>query len=332
VALRLRADGRVRGVSAERAAAEAPLDAPPARDWLDYPRGMARTLASAGWIEPSGFELCVASDLPQGAGLSSSAALLAATALALIQASGRTLGETERPELAQLCQRAESAFVGVPCGVMDPFAVLCSAPGAALALDCSSLATRSVSLPESLALVVVDSGVERSLRASAYAERRAECLRALDVARHRLRRTFTWLSELRASELEELGPTLDPVARARARHVLSENQRVRDFAGALASRDFDAAGAALFASHASLRDDYEVSWAEADALVEDAAALPGCVGARMTGAGFGGCTLQLVHAAHADEFAAALAGRFRARFGRTPRYWRAALGARAESL
>ncbi|HTO54055.1 MAG TPA: galactokinase [Myxococcota bacterium] len=332
VRLRLRNDGLVRGRSRERGLAEAALDAAPQRDWLDYPRGMARVLAEAGWIAPAGFELEVESDLPMGAGLSSSAALLAASALALLGAAGRALDDAERPALAALCQSAEVEFVGVPCGLMDPFAVLCSTPGRALLLDCSSRATRPVTLPQSLALCIFDTGVERSLRSGAYAERSAECHRALDVARRRLGRTFAWLSELGPAELLELGPALDPAALRRARHVVSENQRVRDFASALASADFDAAGAALFASHASLRDDFEVSCPEADALVADAAQLPGCVGARLTGAGFGGCTLQLVHAARADAFSAALAERFRARFGRTPRHWRAALGARAERV
>jgi galactokinase len=323
VALRLRADRRVRGVSAERAGAEAALDAPPARDWLDYPRGMARTLASAGWIEPHGFELWVESELPQGAGLSSSAALLAASALALLAAAGHTVTEAERPELARLCQRAEVEFAGVPCGVMDPFAVLCSTAGSALWLDCATLATRRVPLPESLALVVVDTGVERSLRAGAYAERRAECERALAGARSELRRPLANLSQLEPAELERI--ELDPIARLRARHVLSENARVRAFADALAATDFARAGETLFASHASLRDDFAVSWPEGDAVVERARSVPGCLGARMTGAGFGGCVLALVERARADAAAQSLAAG-------APRHWQVALGAPAAVL
>jgi galactokinase len=237
-----------------------------------------------------------------------------------------------RPELARLCQRAEAEFVGVPCGIMDQYAVLCGQPGAALWLDCATLESRQVALPESLAILIFDTGVERSLRSGAYAQRRAECARALEGARAALRRPLESLSELSPSDLSQLDRALDPVALRRARHVVHENRRVRGFAEALERRDFAAAGVELFASHASLRDDYEVSCPESDALVADSRELAGCVGARMTGAGFGGCTVQLVEAARADSFAAALAELFRARFGRAPRHWRTRAGAPAELL
>ncbi len=332
VALRPRADTRVLGFSRERGASESELAAPPASDWLDYARGVARLLADAGRIPARGFELCVETDLPQGAGLSSSAAFEAAVALALLGAAGVTAQRADRPELARLCQRAEAEFVGVPCGIMDPFTVLCSDAGAALWLDCASLESRPVALPDSLALWIFDSGVERSLRSGAYAERRAECERALGGARAALARPLASLSELAPEELAGLERALDPVALRRARHVVTENRRVRAFAAALTRGDLAAAGAALFASHASLRDDYAVSCAESDALVSESRALAGCLGARMTGAGFGGCTVHAVEAAHATGFAPALAERFRARFGRTPRHWRTAAAAPAELL
>ncbi len=330
VALRPRADARVLGLSRERGKSEADLAAPPASDWLDYARGVARALADAGRIPARGFELCVETDLPQGAGLSSSAAFEGAVALALLGAAGVILARGDRPELARLCQRAEVEFVGVPCGIMDPFTVLCSQAGAALWLDCASLEARPVALPDSLALWIFDTGVERSLRSGAYAERRGECERALALARRALGRALASLSELSLDDLVALEGALDPIALRRARHVVTENQRVRAFAAALARRDLGAAGEALFASHASLRDDYAVSCAESDALVSDSRGLAGCAGARMTGAGFGGCTVHAVEAAHASAFALALAERFRARFGRVPRHWRAAAGAPAE--
>jgi galactokinase len=331
VAMRPRADGRVVAVSRERGRAEAAFAAPPLSDWLDYARGVARELVDAGRIPARGFELWVETDLPEGAGLSSSAALEAAVALALLGAHGRSERVT-RPELARLCQRAEAEFVGVPCGIMDQYAVLCGQPGAALWLDCATLESRQVALPESLAILIFDTGVERSLRSGAYAQRRAECARALEGARAALRRPLESLSELSPSDLSQLDRALDPVALRRARHVVHENRRVRGFAEALERRDFAAAGVELFASHASLRDDYEVSCPESDALVADSRELAGCVGARMTGAGFGGCTVQLVEAARADSFAAALAELFRARFGRAPRHWRTRAGAPAELL
>jgi galactokinase len=330
VSVALRGDRRVTGVSRERGQAAAELDAPPASDWLDYPRGMARVLAAAGWLPASGFELRVESDLPQGAGLSSSAALLAASALALLGASGRQVTPGERPELARLCQRAELEFAGVPCGLMDHYAVLCGRPDAALWLDCTTLETRAVPLPESHAILIVDTGVERSLRAGKYAERRAECARALEQARAGLRRPLASLSELAQDELPRLEGALDPVALRRARHVLTENRRVGELAAAVERGDVAGAGERLYASHASLRDDYEVSWPEADALVADSRSLPGCVGARMTGAGFGGCTLHWIEGARADAAARTLAEAFHARFGRSPRTWRAAPGVPAE--
>ncbi len=332
VALRPRADARVRGISRESGPAERELGASPASEWLDYARGVARVLADAGLTPARGFDLWVESDLPQGAGLSSSAALEAAVAVALLDTAGVTYGADRRPELARLCQRAEAEFVGVPCGIMDQYAVLCGKGGAALLLDCATLEARSVAVPESLALWIFDTGVERSLRSGAYAERRAECERALVGARRALGRELESLSELAPGELAGLSDALDPVALRRARHVVSENARVRAFAAALGRRELAAAGESLFESHASLRDDYEVSCPESDALVADARGLAGCVGARMTGAGFGGCTVHAVEASHSVDFAPRLAERFRARFGRTPRFWPALPGAPAGAI
>ena len=332
VALRPRADARVVAVSRERGAAEADLFAPPSSDWLDYARGVARILAEAGRIPARGFELWVETDLPEGAGLSSSAAFEAALALALLGAAGVDVGSDDRAGLARLCQRAEAEFVGVPCGIMDQFAVLCSRAGAALRIDCATLEATPVELPDSLAILIFDTGVERSLRSGAYADRRAECERALEGARRALARPLGSLSELSDTDLPTLSRALDPPALRRARHVVTENRRVGELAAALARGDLRGAGAAMFASHASLRDDYEVTCAESDALVADSRELAGCVGARMTGAGFGGCTVQLVEVARADAFARELAARFRARFGRDPRHWRTAAAAPAELL
>ncbi|MBM4335643.1 MAG: galactokinase [Deltaproteobacteria bacterium] len=322
VAVRMRSDSRVVGLSRERGAASSELDEPPAGDWLDYARGTARVLADAGLLRESGFEIAVRSDLPEGAGLSSSAALEAATSLALLAASGGPEVALDRPDLARLCQRAEAEFAGVPCGIMDQYAVLCSEPGSALLLDCASLVASRVPLPAGVEIQIFDTGVSRGLRSGGYAQRRADCERALSGARRALGRKLASLSELSIEELADLARSLDPVALRRARHVVSENARVREFARALAAGELERAGAEMFASHESLRSDYDVTVPESDALVEESRGLPGCIGARMTGAGLGGCTVHLVRAEQASLFAAALTDRFRARFAREPRFWR----------
>ncbi len=332
VAVRSRPDASVRGFSRGRGEARAGLYDPPAGDWLDYARGTARVLVDAGLARDAGFEIAVLSDVPEGAGLSSSAALEAATALALLAASGAPETELDRPELARLCQRAEVEFAGVPCGIMDHYAVLCSKPGAAVLLDCARVQARSVPLPAGIEILIFDTGVERALRAGAYAERRTECERALGAARSALGRRLESLSELGAADFERLARALDPSPFRRARHVVSENTRVRALAEALEARDLARAGVAMFASHESLRVDFEVTVPESDALVEDSRALSGCVGARMTGAGFGGCTVHLVESAQARAFEAALSRRFRERFGREPRVFRSRAGGAANLI
>jgi galactokinase len=213
---------------------------------------------------PAGFQGRVVSDLPPGAGLASSAALEVAVALALCDAGGL---EIERLELAELCRRAEERAVGVPCGLMDQAAALLSRAGHALLLDCGSLEYGHVPFPPDLELLVADSGSSRRLAESGYAQRRAEV---------------------------EAG---DP---RRIRHVQSENERVREVAAALESGDHDTLGRAFTASHASLRDDFEVSTPELDRLVE-AAQAAGAIAARMTGAGFGGSIVALVQKGTGQE-------------------------------
>ncbi len=330
--LRFRTDERVRAVSDALGQVEARLDAPPAGNWLDYARGVARELARAQRIPATGFDARVQADLPPGAGLSSSAALEAAFALALLAAAGAPERKADRPELARLCQRAESSFVGTPCGLMDPYAVLCAEAGEAILLDCSSERAQPVRLPEDLALWIFDTGVAHELREGGYAQRRAECERALDQATRALGRQLDSLSSLRVEDLAPIGGRVDAVLFRRIRHVVSENARVREFAARLASADHAGAGAVLYASHDSLRVDYEVTCAESDALVADSRELPGCVGARMTGGGFGGSTLHLVENENADAFAAELCKRFEARFARTPRHWRARAARAASRL
>jgi galactokinase len=241
----------------------------------------------------------VASNVPIGSGLSSSAALEVACAVALADAAGWSV---EPLELAQACRAAEEAAVGVPCGIMDQLASIGGRAGSALLIDCRSLELTPVSLPERLGLLVVDSGIARSLDESAYAERRRACeelaerlgLRALRDATH----------ELVADE--PLG-----------RHVVGENERVLAAAGALAHGDVDLLGSLLLASHASLRDDFRVSTPELDVLVEELLGA-GAYGARLTGAGFGGCVVAVCDAEAVDPIAARATEGYRRRTGLEP--------------
>jgi galactokinase len=266
--------------------------------WGRYGQAVAAELAALGRA-PVGLVATVESNLPAGAGLSSSAALEVAIALALCAVAEL---ELEPLELALACQRAELRAVGVPCGILDQAACLLGRESAAILLDCATLEHRLIPVPKRAALLVVDSGVERSLESTGYAQRRAELERALDLVGAE-RSTAVGQADLDG---------LDPVSERRLRHVVSENERVVRFAEALESGDLEAAGALLDASHASLRDDYEVSTPELDLLVALAQSA-GAYGARLLGAGFGGAVLALVDAGRADEVARVVVREYRSR-------------------
>ena len=250
--------------------------------WADYPRGVAWAIGEAGH-EIGGFRAAFAGDVPLGSGLSSSAAIEAATALALDAFFGLGVGRTD---LALACQRAENDYVGVGTGIMDQYASLLCEAGAALLVDCRSLDAESVPLDlqaAGLALVVCDTRVERGLADTGYNDRRATCERAASML---------GVEELRDATEGDLD-LLSGAELKRARHVISENARVLEAVEALRDRDFEEFGRLMFASHASLRDDYEVSTPELDTFVR-AAQQHGARGARLTGAGFGGCAIALV--------------------------------------
>ena len=272
--------------------------------WARYAEAVAAELAALG-RPPVGLVGTISSDLPAGAGLSSSAALEVAVALALCAVADWQL---EPLELALACQRAELRAVGVPCGILDQAACVLGREGAAVLLDCWTLEYRLVPVPEAATIVIVDSGVERSLEDTAYAERRTEleaALRAVGADRST------------TVELSDLGG-LDTVSKHRLRHVVTENDRVRRFATALESGDLTSAGKLLLASHASLRDDYEVSIPELDLLVTLAESA-GAYGARLLGAGFGGSVLVLVDEEPADVVAREIADEYRHRTGKEGR-------------
>jgi galactokinase len=277
--------------------------------WGRYAAGVLRTLAERGRA-PAGIDATVSSTVPVGAGLSSSAALEVALALALCDAAEFTLPPLE---LARACQEAEQIATGVPCGIMDQLTSIAGEEGCALLIDCRSLEVSAIPLPPDLAVLVVDSGVSRELADSAYAERRRAC----EAVAARL-----GVPALRDATPEQVAD--DP----RARHVVSENARVLAAARALRDGDIDALGPLLTQSHRSLRDDFDVSTAELDALVE-ALAEAGAIGARLTGAGFGGCVVALARQADAQRTARTAASTYRSQTGIDPTtyFCRAAAGA-----
>lgn len=267
------------------------LDVPRARtgSWIDYVAATAWALTEAG-LPVGGLRGVIGSTLPQNAGLSSSAAIELAAAWALL---GPAAEGVDRLRLAQICQRAENGYVGVQSGLMDQFASSCGVEGAALLLDCRSTEWRTVALPDGLTLVVCHSGAPRRLGVSAYNDRRAEC----EAAVAGIRRVDPSIRSLRDVSPELLAAArsgLDPVVARRAEHVVNENGRVLATLAAFEAADADAIGEIFAAGHASLRDLFEVSIPALDALVAIAAAVPGVVAARMTGAGFGGCTVNVV--------------------------------------
>lgn len=277
--------------------------------WTRYVRGMAALLQGAGCVLP-GADLLIDGDLPLSGGLSSSASLELGVGLALAALAGFSI--TPR-DLALLAQRAEHTFAGVLCGIMDQFAVALGQAGHALLIDCRSQDVELVPLCDTLRIVVLDSAVPRTLAGSAYNRRRAECAEAV----RQLQAVHPEVQALRDADLAMLAAAgLEGVVLRRARHVVTENARVLECAAALRRGDLAALGPLLAASHASLRDDYEVSGPELDALVEIASGTPGVYGARLTGAGFGGCCVALADAARAEDAAAAIVQRYRQGTGR----------------
>jgi galactokinase len=281
--------------------------------WIDYAAGTAWTLAEAG-IELRGLQGVIESRVPLGAGLASSAALELATALALIDQARTNVPGPVR--LAELARRGEEEFVGVRCGPMDQLAAALGRAGHALLIDCRSFEVEPIALPRGVSLVVCDSGVPRRLGESAYNERRAQCEEGVRLLQKRL----PWVESLRdvqPDELERWRVELPDSVAQRCQHVIQENARVRDAVTALRAADLDQLGRLFAQSHTSLRDLYEVSSAELDALVEIAGEIPGVVGARLTGAGFGGSTVNLVRADAVDAFRHIVPVRYAERTGRS---------------
>lgn len=287
------------------------LDELPAQSrqhWSDYVVGVAQQLLQAGLPLP-GANLLIDGNVPLNSGLSSSASLEVATGFALWSTTSQ---EVDRTRLAQLCQQAETEFIGARVGIMDQFISCHGQPDHALLLDCRSLKFRLLPLPEEVRLVICNTMVKHSIADGQYNERRAECEEGVRwLAQHlpgiRALRDVT-VADFQLHEAELPAPL-----RQRCRHVITENARVQQAVTALEQRDLAAFGQLMAASHRSLRDDYAVSCHELDVLVELAAQQEGVYGTRMTGGGFGGCTISLVQAAHAETFRQAIATKYEAR-------------------
>jgi galactokinase len=273
--------------------------------WARYGAGVAWVLARSGRAV-SGLRGTFSSSIPIGSGLSSSAALEVAFAMAFQAAGG---WNAPRMDLARACQRAEHAFAGVRCGLMDQFASLHGKEGFALLFDCRSLEYEAIPIPEQAALVIADTRVRHKLEDGGYNERREQCEEAVRI----LARTHPQIRALRDVTPEMLrveSASLPELVRMRAEHVVTECERTLLTADAFRRGDLTAAGELMNAGHASLRDLYQVSVPELEVMVEAARSIPGCFGARLTGAGFGGCTIQLVEREKAKAFAEALATKY----------------------
>jgi galactokinase len=281
--------------------------------WSDYIRGVAGVLEATGY-KLRGADLAITSEVPLGSGLSSSAALEVSTALALLGNSGIAV---DLNTIAKLCQKAEHLYPETRCGIMDQFISCHGRAGHALMLDCRSLDFQLLPIPEHVRLMVCNTMVKHEHATSGYNARRRECEDGL----HALAQILPGIHALRDVTLDELEAhqeRLDPVIYKRVRHVVTENDRVRKAASALGTADMAQFGQLMADSHHSLRDDYEVSTPELDLMVELASGQLGVYGARITGGGFGGCTINLVNTARADEVKQTLERNYEARTGLRP--------------
>src|SRR5882762_11122465 len=269
----------------------------PQHRWSDYIHGVALMLQRLA-VPLAGANIFIASDIPSGAGLSSSAALEVSVASALLSNSGRTL---DLVEIAKLCQRAENEFVGARVGIMDQFASCFGSVGKAILLDCRSLEYKLLPLPPGMAMVICNTMVKHEHAGGEYNDRRAQCEEGV----RSLKRAFTAINALRDVTLVQLEghrSDLSDLIFRRCHHVISENERVLATVEALRKGALGDVGCCMADSHRSLRDDYEVSCRELDVLVDVAGGLAGTIGSRMTGGGFGGCTINLVELGAVENF------------------------------
>lgn len=335
-AVRLRADRRLRlyslnfpeaGVVETDVGRETPL---PGGCWANYPLGVVRAFAAAGFVADRGFDAVYCGNIPAGAGLSSSAAIEVLTGAALRGLFGF---DVDGVALAKLGQRAENDFVGLQCGIMDQFSSAMGRRDHAIFLDTATLEYRYAPLKLTGAhILIVNSTVKHALAGSAYNERRDECRRALDALRA-AKPGLPSLGALTPEEFDALADAVpDPVCRARAKHAVYENARTVAALAALERGDLADFGRLMNESHVSLRDDYAVSCPEVDALAEIAWACPGVLGGRITGGGFGGCTVNIVSDDAAEEFSARIKAEYARATGLEAEIYAVAAGDGAREL
>jgi galactokinase len=274
--------------------------------WSDYPLGVISVLREAG-VEIPPFSLTLNGDVPLGAGLSSSASIEVASMAAILSLTGTTI---PLPQIARLCQRAENDYVGASTGIMDQFIACCGAQDHALLLDCRSLEYRLAPIPSHLSLVIANTMVKHSHAGGEYNTRRSEVEEGTALLRSH-RPEIKLLRDATVEDLRKWGHEMRPDVLKRCRHIITENTRTVAAADALEAGDLKALGRLMYEAHASYRDDFEASCPEADILVDFAQKEPGCIGARLTGGGFGGCTVNLVENDKAKTFSAHLRDAYR---------------------
>ena len=270
------------------------------KHWSDYIVGVAVELRKLG-LELGGADMLIASEVPLGAGLSSSAALEVSSAMALLGLADK---QARKSEIGVICQRAENNFVGARCGIMDQFISVNGQEGHALMLDCRSLEFRQVPIPAGIAVVACNTMARHSISGGEYNQRRQQCEEAARLLGVRA------LRDVSMAEFERRAGQLPDPERRRARHVISENARVMEFARALEADDRPYMGRLMAESHRNLRDDFEVSCRELDVMVEAAKQVEGLIGSRMTGGGFGGCTVNLVRDDAVNRFRESVAQKY----------------------
>jgi galactokinase len=276
-------------------------------DWTNYPLGVIKHLKDAGHTITAG-EIVFESNLPESSGLSSSAAIEVLTAYLLLDQAGNIMAG---PALAKFCQQVENEFINVKCGIMDQFSVAMGKADNAILLNCSSLDYQYVPLYlDDYRLLILNTRKPRNLIHSKYNERKEECEKALQI----IKNSFP-VNNLCETDYSHLDLLKDETIRKRAKHVITENLRVKESVKALRLNDLSTFGRLMNASHTSLKNDYEVSGIELDTLVEAAQQIKGCLGARMTGAGFGGCAIALVHKNAIEELTRILSAEYLAATG-----------------
>jgi len=292
-------------------------------DWANYPKGVIKIMQQEGYLV-GGMDILVSGNIPNGAGLSSSASL--ELLIGVIVNDIFNEAKIDRVELTKIGQRAENSFVGVNCGIMDQFAVGMGRKNKAILLDCSTIKYKyaEVNLGENC-LVIMNTNKRRALNESKYNERRAECDEAISIIRKT--RDIENLCDLTPEEFAIVeGTILKCNIRKRARHAVYENERVKKAFDCLNSGDLEQFGKLLVESHDSLRDLYEVTGIELDTIVEEAIKAPGCIGARMTGAGFGGCAIAVVNKNKVDEFISSVKVGYLEKIGYEPDFYLSGIG------